>query len=478
MNRILSSGRWSAVVGLGVLCGVLGATETQARLAWVQQDVTEDVLYLTDGRVLRGKILSESRTDVRFEIHDRRTGLKSAMTIFRDQIREIKRGVPVEGAESKPADAGAPAAGSPAAPEQTFDPSIPSIYVVPFKGEMATDIFIDVYRPIIEDIKKHNPTCIVFRLDSDSSEHKLNPNPRAIEDYLNFEEYRRLVHMFKDSFRDTRQVMWIAKSKGVSSIMALAWNEIYMEPNGVLDGLNIVHQVTAAWQDPDVRAKMQAAWAGIAKGFVEHGRHDLNLAHAMMFPNAKLSADFKGRNVVWKLDDTGEVVVDSREDWTPTFLAEDARNLRISQETVEPTGKDNLADLAFILGYREYRKCEGIGESSIETYITKWRDRFAQTEKLMLDIQDYRRWATGDDEVKYLGSELSALEKIIAAMNQYKAIEREWERRGVSKLDLELRIRQIRERIKEINNQNRDRGRGTGGGGGGGRGPGLPGGGG
>src|SRR5690606_30961630 len=157
-----------------------------------------------------------------------------------------------------------------------------------------------------------------------------------------------------------------------------AWNEIYIKSDGNLTGLDEVYRVAAGWQDSDVKAKMIAAWTGLAKGFVEEGNHSIQLAEAMMVPDKFLSCTFRGRQVDWHLNAEGEYVLDYSVNRTVGFNAEEARDFRIAQEIA-----DNEADLAFLMGMREFRVIKGKGERIVDDYITRWRKAFADTEKLM-----------------------------------------------------------------------------------------------
>ncbi len=456
----MKKGRYPAIVALASTLGILSLGGPLAGFAQdeTEASATEDVVYLNDGRTFHGKVLSEDNTSVRFEVHQ--MGQKSAMSFFKWDIARLDRNVAVTVEEETTANG----------PEDVFeeneaeaevDLSLPGIYVVPLQGQMGTDIRPEIYEPIIEDIKEQNPAVVVFRLNSNAFEY-------GGGDYLEFETYRKLVQDFKRELGDTRQVVWVENSIGVSSVVALAWHEIYMMPQARLDGLAFVGAMTSEerWQDEDVREKMRAAWGGIVKAFLEFGEHDPDLGHAMMFPNAILSADFKGREVLWELDADGEVVIDNQDNVTAGFDAEDGRNLRISQETVDTLGEDDLADLAFILGFREYRKIDGIAEEDIEEYIKRWRESYGRCEAAMKDYEQVLGWAQGEDAKKFSAQALQKLQFILDQVEKFRAVEMELQRNyGINKLQLELMIRQLKERIKEITEQERQRNRdGSGGG--------------
>jgi len=480
-HKTLRYGRFLAIAGaLGGLAALGFAPSATSAAPVAASFDTEDVLYLEDGRVLRGRIVSEERLTIRFEVIDRTLNQRTTITVFKDKILKMERGVEVAVETLEPAGAetgGAEATESTSKPAEPIDPSVPSIYVIPMKGKMGTDIRPEIYPEIIEDVKKHDPTLVVYEFESNAMEEIDYWNEGLVPEYYDFEDYRVILTQFKQGLRNYPQVMWVRNSIGVGCVLSLGWETIYMSEDARLGGLVFVDALTAGWQDQDVRAKMQAAWSGIVKGFMEHGKHDLNLGHALMFNEAQLSASFRGRKVEWSLDTTGEVIVDNSDRTTPIFTAADARDFRIAQEVVEGSDEDQLRDLAFLLGYREFRECDGIGRTAVENYITNWRAALERTEKLWRDHQDYQGFATGDQAVAYMGKSIEALRQILAAMNRYKAVEKTWESRGVTKLMIERMIEEYQRNITTIRQQERERGRSRGGGGGG-NGPGLPGGGG
>src|SRR6185503_7357023 len=54
---------------------------------------TEDIVYMEDGRELHGKIVSETPTQIVFDYVDRKSNLKSRMTLDKDKITTIHRNV-------------------------------------------------------------------------------------------------------------------------------------------------------------------------------------------------------------------------------------------------------------------------------------------------------------------------------------------------------------------------------------------------
>jgi hypothetical protein len=211
---------------------------------------------------------------------------------------------------------------------------------------------------------------------------------------------------------------------------------------------------------------MSAAFGGFVKMFLEYGGYSMELADAMLWPDVVLSASFKGREVIWTQNTTGEFVVDSDDERTVGFRSKVAEDLLISDGTVE-----SLDDLAFLMGYREYREVGENGQGHVEDYVERWQKVFDQTREWYLDFQQHMGWASGDETLQWLGRAKRDLERIISAMERYRAVEIRWQRDfGVSKFELETQVEQMKERIRALKG---GRGGGLGGRGGGpGRGPG------
>lgn len=456
-RKLTSPLRALAFAGVATACFGLGAAMLD----------TQDILIMKDGRELQGKLIEEGDGYIVFEYHDP-SGITSTIRFVQDDIAEIKRDVEVETTEEGADEGESSSTGdsesgmtSAEAEEANADPSLPALYVVPLRGQMGTDIYWETYGPIIEDIQEKQPDVVIFKLQSSEKWQYEDDRARAeTVPYFDMEDYVKLVNMFKNELSDFEQIMWIEDSQGISSLIALAWPTIYMHSNGALTGLEEVWVAAAGWDDADVKAKMVAAWSGLARGFVEEGGHSMALAEAMINPREVLSAVFKGRSVTWANDLNGTYVLDGNREGVVAFPAERARNFLISQESA-----DSLDDLAFLLGYREYRPIQATAKKVVDHYVEGWRDAFEKTEQLFLDFQQHQSWATGNETIKYLKASMKDLQRIVALMKRWKAVEKEWQRRGRTILQIELQIEQLDQTIKDIVRGNQGGGRGGGGGG-------------
>ena len=463
---------------------------------------TEDVLHMSDGRVLRGQIISETRSDIVFEYRDPKLNLNAKMTLSKENIALIERDQPIEGAaEEKPAESApsgkpgssAPRSSSTNKPAAAATPNygisrvtgdaanVPSLYVVPFKGQMGTDIRSSEYKKLVDDIRQAKPDVVVIQVHSGDTSDLMHPegydtppvgSKAELEKYrqrewgmLEFEDYRELVHAFRNDLRDIRQVAWVHDSDGVSATIIMAWPDIYMTPTARLGAKVSVMEKSNAkkWADPDVRAKMIAAWSGMAKGFLEKGGYSLALAEAMLDETPVLSGKWRGREVIWTLDDTGDYVVDSSDRHSAYFTAKTAEDFCISDGTAE-----TLDDLALLLGFREYRLIEG-KQGEIDQYREGWRKAYDDTQVWIRDHEQHMGWASGADQLKWLGKAKSDIEKILSAMDRYPAVEVRWENDyGIPKIYFITLVERLKEQIIALKKQQQATGGNRGGGGGGG----------
>ncbi|MCP3904762.1 MAG: hypothetical protein GY715_14135 [Planctomycetes bacterium] len=431
---------------------------------------TEDILVMDDGRELHGKILEEKGDSIVFQLVHKASNIRTRVTYLLEEIAEIHRDVAIAGeAEEtthKPTRRKRRATSRPDEdePERTYgahrahvDADAPSFYIIPMKGQMGTDVHTDVYREMLDDIHATKPDILVIEMDCKDNEDVLySLIGREEMGRADFDEFRELINLFRDDLREYRQVIWIKDSVGVSSAVALVWDELYMTPEARLAGLVSARDQTGfdAWSDEDVRGKMTAAFMSWVKGFLEYGGYSLELADAMVQPKYSLSGTWKGREVIWSLDTKGEYIVDSSEDHTSNFRAKTAEDLCISDGTAA-----NLDDLALLLGIREYRKLDSEAERIFEDYREDWRRTYANCHTWLQDYNQFMGWASGEDTLPYLGKAKKCLERVVAAMDRYEAVETRLGSDGVRRFSLEIQIEQMKERMRGLRQRGR-RGRG------------------
>ncbi|MEE8153749.1 MAG: hypothetical protein V3T53_02185 [Phycisphaerales bacterium] len=472
--------RFTAWMNVTLIAVVVALAIPSVGLAQADDDPrTEDIVYMADGRVLHGKILSETSAQVIFEYIDRTLNLRAKLTLARENIDRIDRDVPIadpiETDVKRPsrskAETSAPGewsgyghfrAGSDAE-------NVPSFYMVPMKGQMGTDITASIYKELVADIREVDPDVIIIVMNSadyaDTFATAMGEGGPMEISPPDFDEYKDIVNTFQNDLEEYRQVVWVQDAVGIASTVALSWKELYMKPDARLGGMRMVIELTGAdkWSDDDIRAKMLAAWMGSAKSLLESGGYAYELADAMMYAPNMLSASFKGREVVWTLDEAGEFIIDNDDEETAEFRAVAAENLLISDGTA-----DTLDDLALLLGFREYRVVDAHAKKVVDGYRKDWRDAYRKAVTSWKDYEQYIGWANGEDALQYLGKAKRMIESIIRSMDRYAPVELRWRQEmGSSKFQLEMLVEELKLRIRAL----RQRG-GTRGGGGGGLGTG------
>ncbi len=332
----------------------------------------------------------------------------------------------------------------------------PKVYVFPLTGQMGTDISPQLFDIIVEDIKKQKPDIVVMQLksaDKDRNDYLQN------DDRMEFgmpqvEQYRDMVKKVHEELPKIPQIMWVEDSVGFATLIALGWPDLYMKSDARMSGLQGVAAIAQGWQDPDVAAKMLAAWTGIGKGILQQGGYRLELGDAMIFPEQTLSVNFDGRKVSWLLDTSGVWIVDSNKEVTAHFDATLAEDTGLADGIA-----DSLDDLMFLLGYREFTQVES-GPKLAKQYVEDWRRAMDRCVEWMADAKDV------DASVAGLGKAKTLYEKVLAAMKQFPALELRLARMGIpGKAQLEVEIDNIKkeiQRAREAEKGNRGGGGGSG----------------
>lgn len=446
-------------------------------------ETTEDVIVMNDMRELHGYIVSESPSEIVFEFVDRKLNLRSKLTLKRADIVKITRDVAIpeeflkDTSGSTESKATGSAMGGTVADNSDASYGIrrakdvnehtKRIYIVPMEGQMGTDINTDVYKgKILDDIRAQDPDYIVFKLkcmdEEDRMYTRFGDEERNPFDSNFLDMYRDMVSLFRDELRDIPQVLWVEDSVGISSVIAMAWPDMYMTSSARLGGLAPAAMMfESVKEDENKYGKYREAMMGWLKGFAEYGKYDLKLVDAMVRPEFMLSASWKGREVDWALDTSGEYLVDGNEKATTSFRSKTAEDFCISKGTA-----DSLDDLALLLGVREYVVVDGIAVKEFEDHKEAWRRALEQCIELYGKYEQYMGWANGEDTVRYLGQAIGCLEKILQSMERYKAVEFRIGQYGMSKLGLITTIERMKEQLRAARSAGRGAGPGGTGGGG------------
>ena len=369
----------------------------------------------------------------------------------------------------------AKAASKPADATTAEAPAGPRVYVAPFKGIWGLDIHPELCQKFVDDIKAKKPDLIVFTLDSQDLKEGFYTAERNEDGdgFFDDDSQRRMLKLLDEELRGTPTMMWVQDSWGFSTLLAFAFKDMYMKPGARLDGLGSIAERYSV-EDPQVRAKFREAVVAIANGFFEVGGYDIMIGRAMMRPELKLSASWKGRDLVWSPNADGTWLVDGSEKAFAGFKADVAVDLGLAKAEAS-----DLDELMFLRGFREYRLVKsdrdpelGAGQAIGDAWIKEWNRAFDEAEKLWKDAQTRLELDAG----KYTDLAKRNYEQIVDLLEKNNAAYTKW------RMTRHPDLNQLKDQIEEWKQQQiarnkakKDQG-GSGAGGGGGRGFGTPGG--
>ncbi len=466
----------------GCLLGLTMTLATPIALGLPGDDTatTEDVLVMNDRRELHGQILEENRDLVIFEVSI--SGITSRVTYQKSDIANIDRDQPIQDRDdsaAKPGDRKI-ATTSPDDEEEdegTFgalagasdDESLPSFYIIPMKGQVGTDINLEVYEMMIEDIRAVDPDYIVIKIECADigeglyAEAMLDPEEGGLTGPNMIDMYRDIVNLFHDDLRDIDQVAWVVDSVGISTVLALSWDDLFMDSNARFGGLrNAAGMFESVRADANKYGKYREAYMAWLRGLMLNSNRDPKLVDAMVINEKKLAATWKGREVEWSLEGEGDYLVDGSEGATVNFTAQTAENFCLSKGTA-----DGLDDVALLLGVREYRVNESRGEEIFDKHLEDWRKAFEAS----IDAWNDHNEALADpslDAAARLGKAKRQLEKMLRNLRRYDAVAVRLGFKGVSEVMLQVRIETFEEQLRALRGNERNRRGRRGGSGGGG----------
>ena len=444
----------SLVIPTGVILTSAPATAVSATSIALDDEggATIDILVMNDGRELKGQILEKTPDAVTFELSV--SGITTRVTYRMDEIAKIMEDEPSEEAASDDTPRRRIANDDDEEKEEkTYGvrrrherrDGVPTFYVIPFHGQTGTDINVEVYSEMIEDIRFHNPDYLIIDVECEDFEDRLynriEQTEVSFDGLEQLDMFRRVMDIFHDDLGDIPQVVWVKNSVGFSSVLIMSWKQIFFTSDaryGGAEKANVMFERVR--QDANMFGKFREAYMGLARGFAERAERTsfgyLNIIDALIRPEVELSASWKGREVEWRLDSKGQYKIDNSEDTTLNLTSRQAENFGISNGTA-----DSMDDVALLLGIREYDVIDGQAEVIFEDYVNDWRRSFERAEENIKDYQKFLGWAEGEDWVKYYGRAKQELEGVLRAIRAYEAVAiRMQANYGIAELQLEIMI--------------------------------------
>jgi len=410
-------------------------------MAWA---ATEDIVHMDDGRVLHGQIIKETDSAIVFDRFNPDLGISVTITLPKSKIVRIEHDVETDGtdgtdgtdAPSVPATGQGGAeppsnsTGAQVSTEQLGD-EVASLYIIPMKGDVGTDINSEIYIPVIDEINSIRPDVVVYELDSEAISRDMlswwmgqsvsgegnwwEREPTDQKESINsvvadVETMLKNFHYRIPS--DVRQVVWAKDASGAATLIALGWEEMYMHPEARIGTVGILWAWTQSFDDDDVRGKMEQAQLGAVLALTQFGKHDPNFVEGLLNPAVPLSFNCRGRRAIWDNHYFGDIPVhqdgegfdsEIRQYYATTkggdkipmgleFEARPSEELLISDGTAE-----TLEELAMLMGYREYKVEETEALLEVVEYREEWRAMLQRAYEAFQDYQKYIERGTLSD---------------------------------------------------------------------------------
>lgn len=430
----------------GVLLGVLAAGVAsaagsvapagEARPAAVVSMDPPDQLIFKDGRVVKGRVLEETDTQVRFLVIV--AGIEGEQVYNKSDLLAIERGP--ERAEQAEAKAAAP---KKAARSDEPREGAPGVYVVNFEGYFGRDIAPTPMRSIAEDIAKHEPEYVVLVIDNAWEYITGEEFSDEVTDFDAFSITEQIEPIFTKELPDMlgytpKYVAWVKNAMGGAAFLPLNFDTIYFSSEGRIGGIGKLEQIFGSTGDESVREKQFSLRLARARGMANRGGYDARIIEAMARTDYVLSYRIvNGRAVLIEAEpntELNEVLLTDdgqgdNEDTIQerarglgndnlTMTADIARTIGVSKGTV-----DNMDSLLYEIGIdRNHRMIEGREERIRE----QWSRSVENAERQLRDLlEEFQRIQVGGERRERQiarSQQIDKLRRIISLLKRYEEV--------------------------------------------------------
>jgi hypothetical protein len=346
----------SVALATVTIAGAVWVSTAQPAAAAAKATTSEDTLVFRDGRVLKGTILSETATTVRFK--GSVGGIAFDTEYNRADILTLTKGVAAKPAPS--ADVKAPDV--PANTTASADPgdnTSKRVYVIPLRGEFGEDISQKPILRCLKDARDNKADIVIFEIENKWSYNSLTDRKAEDGEFDSLGRAEEMESAFTKGPVDgwatpPRTICWVRQAMGGASFVPLVFKEIYFSPNARMGGIGDLSQYFQG-SDENARQKQISLRMGRARGMAITGGHAPELVDAMAIREYVLSYTFKngkvellpnqmpsGPNEILLTDDGKEERADDLKQLvrgegndTLTFHAKQAQDVGLSKGTVE-----------------------------------------------------------------------------------------------------------------------------------------------
>lgn len=441
-NRTVGIGR-ALVAAAGALvaaAAVLPAPALAAESSAVS--VAElDRLIMRDGRVIEGRIISETFNKIQIMVVV--AGIEAPSTFAKSDIEQVIRGTGDGGGDGGGDDAGAaggiggigiglptPASSAPS----EYDDETPDVYFMKLTGQMGRDIAAPPLRDMIDDARQYDPEYIVIWLDNDWSnelgDELSDDNAQSFDVYSVVEDLEPvLTTEVEQTFDDPPEVVfWIRNAMGGAAFLPFTSPNLYFHPDGRIGGIGTLDNLFDDGSgDEVVIQKQRSLRLARAQGIAIRGGYDYRFIDALSKRSYELSYDIVGGRPVLRADNAGRYILTDNGDRDNedtveqrvrnlgndvlTLRPDVALTLGVSDGTAEELD-DVLSDLGIL---RNHRLHEGRAEKIAEG----WSDRLRRAERRLPEMrEEFERFRSGNDR-RSLGRAKAILEDFRAMHRRY-----------------------------------------------------------
>jgi len=276
-----------------------------------------DQIILRSGRVVEGKIVSETADEIRFQVIV--AGITSTPQPYKkSDILEIVRADRPADAEAGEAGDGAEAvAGEQAGADETaFAASkmAPSVYVIHLEGLFGRDISPTPVREAVQAAEKEQPDFLIVNLNNrwDYWGGELPDDVQENFDWFTVADKLEPIFTKEIDLHWEKQphvVFWVRNAMGGAAFLPFVADEIYMHPDGRIGGIGTLEQMFEGMGDEVVRQKQRSLRLARAQGLAIAGGYDYRLIDAMARRSYVASYDQYGNIYTRMPENPGELVL-------------------------------------------------------------------------------------------------------------------------------------------------------------------------
>ena len=437
-----------------------------------------DKITIINGQSFVGEIISETDDTVTMLVTI--SGISAEKTFNKSEISNIRRDAVVRPTRGMTGGSTVNAAASGLRNEANSIPDRPDpndprpvVFKIPLKGLIGWDVTKQNVERLWKEAVDVGADYVIFEFD-------------CHEGHFDLEELRDMFEDIKTEARENEihLVAWIKEARGTAVAYVLMFDDIVFYPDGWMgDAKQLDDLLKANWQDPNVRAKMIAAWVGICRGMAIDGGHSGSLCEALIRPELHLWVKMEGEKPTFKTYLTDEdkndptiEVVDSSEEESVKLEAKDAKKFGVTRHG---SARDKRT-LMQQLDVREYIYYEGDSEMSIENFLALRKRGVEDVNDLLQDIAMITQMPL--DARGQIGQQITKWKKFVRILKAcpphmkapYGINAITGDAYGIMPLEqAEAAIQQLQQQMRAINEaerQGRQQRRSTGGSGGGSRG--------